>query len=256
MHYASGTMIRAAALFAAALCFLAPRSARADLIQNGDFSSPGTSGQLTVNTTLTDWTGGGKEGGFGSQTTPPVFVFPATGGSVTGDAFMGSVSYYGNPMSPDGGRFIGADGDPAWAGSISQTVNGLTVGDTYTLTFNWAGAQQTGFSGDTTEKWQVSFGSATQNTATVSTPSQTFVGWQSATMTFTATSASQVLQFLAMGSPSGQPPWLLLDGVSMTDTSLAAVPEPSTLALAGISGLALVGGGLRARLRKAKKNPA
>lgn len=247
-------MIRVTMAFAVVLLLLATREARAQLI-NGDFSSstPSGSGQLTVGGyTLTGWTGGGKEGLFGSPTTPPVFVFPSTGGGVTGDGFMGTVSFYGNPTSPNGLRFVGADGDPDWAGSIQQTVGGLTVGASYSLDFNWAGAQQTGYSGATTEQWQVTFGSDTQSTATVNTPSQTFVGWQTASLNFTPTSTSQVLKFLAVGTPGGQPPWLLLNDVRLT--SVAAVPEASPLLMSTIlAGLGLVGG-LRARLRKAKKS--
>ena len=257
MTFSSRTMIRVTAALAAAL-ILAPRDARAQLV-NGNFSSPGTSGQLTVNTTLTGWTGGGKEGLFGSPSTPPVFVF-APGSTaqlqttgVAGDAFMGTVKFYAATAPPSGGNVVGADGDPDWAGSISQTVGGLNVGDTYSLSFNWAGAQQQGFTGATTEKWQVSFGSSTQSTPIVNTPSQNFAGWQSSSLTFTPTTASQVLKFLAVGTQGGQPPWLLLNGVQLTDTTVAAVPEVSPLTMSAVLvGLGLAGG-LRARLRKAKK---
>jgi len=242
-------------VLAASLLLTVPFGARAgSILTNGNFSSPGTSGQLTVNSySLTGWTGGGKEGAFGSQTTPPVFVFAlgtanqlATTG-VMGDAFMGTVDFYGVTAAPGGGAVVAADGDPAWAGSISQTVSGLMVGDTYSLTFNWAGAQQQGFSGPTTEKWQVSFGGSTQTTSTVSTPSQTFEGWQTGSLTFTATSASEALTFLAVGSPSGEPPWLLLNGVSLTDTTSAGAPEPGTLLLLGVGGAVLVGSVRRRR---------
>jgi hypothetical protein len=227
------------------------RTARAvSGIQNGDFSGNGGSGQLTVNTTLSDWTGGGHEGGFGSQTTPPVFVFTAGTPFATGDAFMGTVGFYDSPQlsAPGNGIVVAADGDPAWAGSLSQTVNGLIVGATYDLTFNWAGAQQQGFSGATTESWQVALGSSTQSTATVNTPSQGFSGWQSATMDFVATSPSELLNFTAIGAPSGQPPWLLLN-----DVQLNAVPEPSSLLMTGLGGVIFVGCRLRHRFRAAKK---
>ncbi len=218
-------------------------NAQANLAPNGDFAANGGPGQLTVNTTLSDWTGGGKEGGFGSQTTPPVFIFPASGGSVNGDAFMGSVGFYGNPTSPDGNSFIAADGDSAWAGSISQTISGLNAGSNYTLTFNWAGAQQLGFSGNTTEAWQVSLGSQTQSTATVNTPSQTFVGWQTASLSFAASSPSELLKFTAIGAPGGEPPWLLLDNVNLT------APEPVASAIFSVG---FVGFMLHKRRARAK----
>ena len=52
---------------------------------------------------------------------------------------------------------------------------------------------------------------------------------------FTANSTSELLSFLAVGTPSGNvPPFALLDGVSLT-----AVPEPSTWAMmfVGFAGL-------------------
>lgn len=238
-------------LIAGAALMFASTDAQAQLL-NGNFASNTGSGQLTVGgTALANWTGGGKEGYFGSPTTPPVFVYAlgtttqlsSTG--VNGDGFMGNVKFYGITTTP-GGVVIAADGDPDWAGSISQSLSGLTVGNDYTLTFNWAGAQQQGFSGNTTERWEVSFGSETQSTATINTPSQTFVGWQTASMTFTPTSATQTLKFLAKGTPSGQPPWLLLNNVSMS--SVSAVPEAGTVALLLVPGL--IGAAYLRRRRK------
>ncbi len=160
----------------------ASHNAQANFVQNGNFATNGGAGQLTQNTTLANWTGGGKEGVFGGQSTPPVFVFAAattpqlSATGVNGDAFMGNVKFYGATAAPDGGVVIAADGDPQWAGSISQTITGLTAGHTYSLTFNWAGAQQQGFSGNTTEAWTVGFGSSTQVTPTVNTLSNAFNG--------------------------------------------------------------------------------
>lgn len=50
-------------------------------------------------------------------------------------------------------------------------------------------------------------------------------------MVFQATAASQVLSFLASGTPNGAPPISFLDGVSLTET----VPKPVTLSLLGVS---------------------
>jgi hypothetical protein len=235
--------LRPSALVAAALLALAGTGANAQL-QNGDFAINGGQGQVTYNTTLDSWTAGGHEGSGGNPARAPVFVFASSnaGGSVSGDTWFGNVGFYSLSAPPSGSYFIAADGDSNLAGSISQTVNGLTVGHSYNLSFNWAGVQQTGFSGNTTEKWQVSFGADTQSTSTVNTPSQSFVGWQSATLSFTAASASQLLSFLAIGTPNGQPPWLLLNGLTLTDTTTPPVPEPSTLAMlaVGIAGLVLL----------------
>lgn len=235
---------------AAAVLLTASTEARAGAILNGALA--GTVGQLTVNGSLANWTGGGKEGNFGSPTTPPVFLFAPGAGQTgeAGDAFMGTVSFYGVTTSPDGGNFVAADGDPSWGGSLKQTVTGLTVGDVYSLTFNWAGAQQQGFGGNTTEHWQVSLGTDTLSTSTVNTPSQAFAGWQTAALSFTASSTSELLTFLAVGSPSGQPPWLLIDGINLSDTT-SATPEPGSVLLVS-TGVCLLVGFSRRRFRATK----
>ena len=64
-------------------------------------------------------------------------------------------------------------------------------------------------------------------------------------MVFTATASSELLTFLAVGTPSGVPPFSLLDGVSMT----SAAPEPAYMGLIGI-GLVLLGA-----VRRLQKGP-
>ena len=54
-------------------------------------------------------------------------------------------------------------------------------------------------------------------------------------MTFVATATTQTLTFLAKGTPQGQPPVVLLDGVSMIQT-----PEPATLVLLGGGLIAII----------------
>ena len=49
------------------------------------------------------------------------------------------------------------------------------------------------------------------------------------TMTFTATSTSELLSFLATGGPTGFPPFALLSNVSMN-----LVPEPASALIWGI----------------------
>lgn len=133
------------------------------------------------------------------------------------------------PASPDGGNFVAEDGDPLLNTSFSQSVSGLTVGDTYLLSFYQAASQQIGLSGATTEQWQVSFGSQTQDSALMDNPSESFTPWNLQTLSFTADATTDVLTFLAVGTPAGEPPVVLLDGVS-----LIASPEPTCFALAGL----------------------
>lgn len=146
--------------------------------------------------------------------------------------------------SPVGGNFVAADGAFEIA-PLTQTVNGLVAGKKYDLSFYWAGAQQKSFDGATTEQWKVSLGNQTQATEVKNNVEHGFTGWKKETFTFTATSTSEVLSFLAVGTPTGVPPFSLLDGVSM----IAAVPEPQTWAMLGL-GLGMVG--FAARRRKAK----
>ena len=120
------------------------------------------------------------------------------------------------------------------AGPLKQTINGLVIGQNYQVSFDWAGAQQYNFSGNTTEGWTVSLGSQSFDTVMLSNVSHGFTGWKAQTFTFTANAASEVLSFLAKGTPTGAPPFTLLDNVS-----LVAVPEPGTVWEILIGALAL-----------------
>ena len=55
------------------------------------------------------------------------------------------------------------------------------------------------------------------------------VSWMAQSLRFTATAGSGVLQFGAEGTPNRQPPFVLMEGVSIDGVS--AVREPGTLAL-------------------------
>ena len=174
------------------------------------------------------------------------FVFSVGTGTALGSAgtlSLGDGSAIGN--SPNGGYFFAAD--PVYEnGSLSQTINGLTVGAQATVSFYWGVAQQVGaaYTTSVSGDWQVSLGSSTQNTVTAGAPTQSFTGWLTSTVTFIPTSTSELLSFLAVGS--GAPVFLLLDGVSVT------TPEPGTLAilLTGLFGL-----GMLARRRRQTAEP-
>jgi hypothetical protein len=142
--------------------------------------------------------------------------------------------------SPDGGNYIGLDG-AFEVGAITQTVSGLTAGNTYTLSFYWADAQQAGYTGTTTEQFKVTLGGVEQDTAIVDNVNHGFSGWQLQTFDFTANSTSELLSFLAVGTPTGVPPFALLDGVSLTADTVGteSAPEPGSVVLlvGGLMGL-------------------
>lgn len=204
-----------------------------DLVTNGDFSLNGGAGQLNSGqTSITGWSTTGYNFLLLSSN-PQELISPAD-------------FQLPNDVTSNGFNFIAADGYFD-AGPITQTVTGLNVGDTYDLTFDWAATQQVRFTGASTDDWQVTLGSSTQTTSGYNLSGngdQDFSGWQSESMNFTATSTSEVLSFLAKGS-ADVPPFLLVENVSLTDTSSPSpspVPEMQTWSLLA-TGL-LAGAGL------------
>ena len=142
----------------------------------------------------------------------------------------------GLKLSPDGGAFVGADGD-FQDEPIQQTISGLVAGHKYAVSFDWAAAQQFGFNGPTASGWMVSLGSGpSQSTGNLAIGNHAFSGWQTSTFDFFATGSSETLSFLATGTGGAPlPPFALLDSVSLT-----AVPEPSTWAMM-VVGFGLLG---------------
>ena len=233
-----------------------PTSARAGLI-NGSFEqytggSNGAPSQLGNSGTggytgLTGWTVG--NGTYGFLMAPKV---ADTTGSYS-PQFGNSMTLWGSnngglatlsATSPDGGNYLALDAASGYRGAgISQTLTGLKVGQQYAVSFHWASGQQHGYDGDTFESFQVSLGNQIQSTSVENNVSHGFTNWRQETLTFTADGASDALTFLAVGTPSGLPPFALLDGVSFV-----AVPEPGSLALVGV-GLAVTAAVRRVRGR-------
>jgi hypothetical protein len=219
-------------LAAAFLAFTVPAQANVQLVTNGGFETlTNGPGQMGYNTNATGWT-----------TTGYNFVFAAGTGDTTGSSGQyGGLTLWGPnngsanglpASSPKGGNYVGADGDYETE-AITQTISGLTSGANYVVSFYWAGAQQSGFGGTNTEQWVVGFGGdPTQSTPVYTNTSHGFSGWQSESFTFQADGTSDVLSFLAVGSPAGVPPFSLLDGVSVM-----ATPEPGYL----VPGICLLG---------------
>ena len=243
-----------------------PQVGRAqNLVSNGGFET------LTDIQTGTASTEGGFIGAFNDTNGNWVPMTTANGWTSTGFSFAflsgrgdstGAPIWYGQPVadrvkmwgpangvnnglsdSPSGGNYVTLDG--GWEpGFISQTISGLTINKQYQLSFQWAGAQMYGYDGDTTDELTVSLGSQSQVAGVLSIPEHTFSGWMTTTMVFTATANTETLTFANSATTGvGLPPFLLLDGVSLT-----AVPEPGSPLLLGA---AAVFGLLRRRRPKA-----
>jgi hypothetical protein len=185
--------------------------ANANLILNGGFDGPG--GPTVPYAVF--------------LTPPPGWSFSPTGPSATAPVACvvnSTATCYPNhandlysfTASPDGGNAYLDDGDPSFAGTLSQTINNLTPNASYTVSFFQAAGQFTSQTGITTEQWQVTFGSDPPQLSTLMTnPSKGFTGWIHQSMNFIAQNATEVLSFFAVGTPNGLPPVVLLDGVSV-----------------------------------------
>jgi hypothetical protein len=218
----------------------------AQFIVDGEFTelSHGV-GQLDYHTSATGWSNEvGRDIGYN-------FVMAsATAGSSGVDgavklwdkADKGSNTWNGLAGGP--GNFVALNGDYE-TGPIEQTITHLVVGKTYDLTFDYAFAQQTGFNGATMQSLSYSLGSSNGSTKTYDVSSHGFSGWKTYNVEITANSATEILSFLAHGSPQ-DPPFALISDVSLIGPSVA--PEPATwgLMLIGFGGL-----GAMARRRRA-----
>ncbi len=221
-----------------------PAMAQANLVTNGTFAVTGVNQSFQF----------GTYGGYTSSTSslagwssPNGYNYVFVPSDVVATGNYGNLSLWSpassptsangfTNASPTGGNFIAADG-AFGTQAITQTISGLTVGATYRASFAWAGAQQSGFNGPTTDFWSVTFGTQTQTTSTVNVADKGFSGWMNQTFQYVASSSSQVLSFLATGTPSGVPPFALLANVSITQ-----VPEPAgvSILLTGMMGLLLL----------------
>ncbi len=223
-----------------------------NLVTNGNFDQTTFTNSSQFGTGyggqgVTGWTGGG-----GYQ----LFFFAGTAATNSAASQYdtgynnGSEKFYSlpNPATAGlgnvgNGNVVGLDGDPGvgGGGTISQTLTGLTVGTNYLVTFDWATGQLQSRSGATTDKVAVTLGGQSFTTAVVSDASGGSTPWLQQSFLYKATSATETLSFLAEGTPTGLPPMVALDGVSMV-----AAPEPSSIALLG-AGLCLIGFAYRRR---------
>lgn len=221
-------------------------SAQANMVTNGSFETcSGTPAQTNPSANKTSFTSCAPTGWSGGGG----LTYVDAPGTADGSGYLQVYSPF-PATSPNGGNFVQADGNPDYSGAFSQMISGLTVGGTYTLGFYQAAGQQTTFNGATTEQWKVMFGSDLQYSSLMSTPSHGVTGWELQSLTFTASTASQLLSFLAWGdggSTVNLPPIVFLDGVSLN-----RVPEPGSMSLFALALLACGAVGLRRR-RPAKR---
>ena len=223
-----------------------------NLVTNGGFESVtgGTSGHIGVNGIgLDGWTATRLSGSVNSL--PHSFALVGTAAQFS-EGGTGVYSAYGAPGGgtqlnlwgaiPDAsrGNILAVEADQSWvATQLSTTVSGLTPNASYTLTFDWAAAQQYGFSGDTSSGWQGSVGATPFDTTALAIGNHGFSGWQTQTISFTAgPTGSEVLSFIAYGTGGGLPPMALLDNVQVNPV---VVPEPGEYAGA-FAGLLVVAG--------------
>ena len=175
-------------------------------------------------------------------------------------------------------NYVQSDGNPFYSSPFSYQITGLTVGQTYSLSFWQAASQQAGFANyypglSTTEQWIVSLGTSgmslktnsngalytyTSNsnvfysytnadptasvvqTALMNTPSNGLVDWNKVTVNLKADSTSDFLSFMAWGNNGNtiNTPPIVFLA-GAGNTPLIPVPEPFTLALMSVGLLAL-----------------
>ena len=221
-----------------------------------------------VNVNPTGWTGGS---GLIYIDTPGNASNPNSACGVT----PGTITTYGCPSTlaiPGGYNLVEADGNPDYESGFNYSLSGLTKGTTYTLSFYQAASQQTGFTGNTTEQWIVSLGTAGLTdtisggfgtyhnadasasivaTTLMNTASGGMTDWQFVTVSLKADATSDLLSFLAWGDNGNTvtlPPMVFLTGVN--SPAGLATPEPGSIVLFGS---VLLGVGAIIRRRAANK---
>jgi hypothetical protein len=212
----------------------------------------------------------------GSGNTSPNFFLSDNAGTLTGWTTASNADsnnvLFASPTGADPPRWravrllVGRHGQSRWGQlccfrrrsgwgaqrTMSQMISGLTVGQTYALSFDWAATQfqfvdgasfdcSGCWNGPTTNEMEVTFGGVTKVTSTVNVPAKGFIDWMTESFSFTIASTSELLSFLAVGAPQGAPPVALLDGVSLTGV-VPGAPEPATWAMMGLgfAGLGVV----------------
>ncbi len=230
------------AAVAAMMVAATAQAAPTQLVTDGQFQSgtsgPAYNGQATQS--LQYWTATGLGRVFTNADNPAGLGLWTQ--STSGNGWNGlSASGVGNFVALDGAYPTTSDN-----ASIAQLLTGLIVGQSYTLSFDYAFGQErdgpTGefFNGPTVNYLTASIGSNTWSSPTVDLPDHGFSGWETKTLNFTAASTSELLKFVAYANVP-LPSYALLSNVS-TVSAVGGVPEPATWAMMifGFFGVAMI----------------
>jgi hypothetical protein len=215
---------------------LATGSAFSQTVKNGTFDGPDESAAGGYNR-ITDWQSTG-------------YVSTRFIDSLNDQFGKDSVAIAASP-----GNSLHSTAAQAWFISeshptLSQSIAGLTIGNQYTVSFDDLVSNRGADTYNGAFSWAVSLGSETHDSTGITIPKAWGSSdWLHNTISFTATSTTEVLKFLANSTIGVAPePIFLLDNVSISNTTVAAVPEPETYALM-LAGLGAIG--FAARRRKA-----
>lgn len=228
------SLIRILAAAAAIAAF--PAFAATNLVTDGDFEQ-GATGALGTAGVTTAWTS--------AMSTGNVIAGPDADVAL----LWGPQSMVNNGFTASS-QFL-AIGDATSGGQVSQVITGLTPGASYTLSLDWAAAQDRQFSGATMSSVVVALDNAYQPATTAFLPSQGFSGWMSATFSFTAAATTQTLALSMKTPPVPTGAMVLVDNVSLTADPVVPppVPEPASVALM-LAGGVVVAGAARRRQRR------
>ena len=157
-------------------------------------------------------------GGFSYHPSPPGWTFSAGAGI----AHTGSPWFAGTP--PDGTQAAYLQGYTAWSGTISQTLSGFSIGQSYTVQFYMA--QRPGYQAD---PFNVLLGGTV-----LGAYAPTTTGFmQQITAAWVATATSATLTFTDPGLYGGD------RDTAIDNVTVQSVPEPASAALLSLGLLAL-----------------